>query len=120
MHISLQSKAIIASFALSLVIGAVGCTAPSPDSSAQASHAALDEGSSNPDDDEDLASIKNGGFGGIAFVGTCVSKGDDGSSVGGDSLTVGGGRWLECSTSTNVQHSAMSVLSSKGEEGCAL
>lgn len=120
-----HSKSFSVSFAVwlafvvsSAIVG--GCAAPTSESSAQTGHAALDEGTSNPDDDEDLAAVKNGGFGTIAFATTCVSKGDDGSTIDGDSLPVGGGRWLECSTWSSLHRATMSVLSSKDDEWCAL
>jgi hypothetical protein len=110
------SLLVLTSFFVSLG----GCAVAPTESSAHSSHSALDQGGGDPvDDDEALAFVKNNGFGAIVFAVTCVSKATDGSTIDGDSLPVGGGRWLECSTAESASRSAMSVLSSKEEEWCA-
>lgn len=71
-------------------------------------------------DDPDLQWLKDNGFGSVIFANWCTSKGNDPSDIGGDSLPVGNGRWLECVTNGKPSNAAWGVVSTNGEAWCAL
>jgi hypothetical protein len=100
----------------------LACSAP-PADGGKSGHAAL---SNAADDDagapldEDLQYFKDNGFGAIVYAIACVSKTDNGPDVTGDTLPVGAGRWLECTTGPRVSVSTMEVMSSQNEPWCVL
>lgn len=73
-----------------------------------------------PEDDETLQYLAQHGFGGIAFMDGCVSKLDGGPTLEGDELPVGGGRFLECTTSQRVDRATMGMLGDSGQTWCGL
>lgn len=73
--------------------------------------------SSLPEDSELQWYLENG-WGGIALLGSCLSKIEGGPTL--DEFRVGGGRWVECKTLAPHDRGAMPVYTENGEEWCAL
>jgi hypothetical protein len=103
------------------------CGSPSDasetDATAATAQALLDEPAEptdEPGEDEDLAFLRQDGFQTFHFALDCVSVGEDGSTIGGEPLPVGGGRSLECVTESLGSLSTVDALSSTGERFCAL
>lgn len=104
-------------FFVMVAIGLDGCSAAHSDGATEQDEALSDP---VPADDENLQYVKANGFGGIAFAVSCVSKSASAATIEGESLPVGGGRWLECSTARSVKSSTHNVLSAKNVQWCVL
>jgi hypothetical protein len=108
-------------FAFPLVIlfvaHADGCS-PAPRDPSATEHSALD---GDPiADDENLAYVAQNGFGAFVYAVDCVSKKDGEPTQDGEPLTVGDGRWIECTTAATARRATFGILSSASEPWCAL
>jgi len=68
--------------------------------------------------DEDLRAFKLNGFDSLIFAETCVSKKDGEATIEQEPLPVGGGRWLECTSSRNPSSWNMKVATTTNDLWC--
>ena len=67
-----------------------------------------------------VGNVRENGFSGIFFSHDCVSVGLDGTVIDGETLPVGGDRWLECHTADPVFRATTLVVDDEDQEWCAL
>jgi hypothetical protein len=116
----MKSSTLTLSLALALSIGSTmlgACTAAMDRGEVDQSGASA---LANPDEDEDLKWVKEHGFESTLFMATCVSVGEDGSTIDTAPLPVGGGRHLECTSYAAVSKASTGASSVDGEHWCVL
>jgi hypothetical protein len=111
-------KSIVYSLMVVLALPFVGCAADMAQEEGAAGNA---DALANPDEDEDLRWAREHGFGSILYMASCVSVGEDGSVIDSpDSLPVGNGRHLACTTFSAPFKASAGASSVDGEPWCVL